>query len=134
MISKSQFVSGVFVFLLTSLSLALEPKAQPPIYRPVNTSDLLGGYIRNEEWIEVDGHVWFSDQGVFFNADQSSARVPIRVDVVNVNPENSRRLQSECGAPDQFRGGCWVVIRGQTGMLGGRQGILARDVQIIARP
>src|SRR4051794_38987237 len=134
MISKPRFVFGLSIFVLTSLSLALKSKAQPPMYRPVNSSDLLGGYIRNGEWIEVDGHAWYSDQGVFFNAAQPSARVPIRVDVANVDPENSRRLQSECRSPDQFRGGCWVVIRGQTGMLGGRQGILAKDVQIIPRP
>jgi len=133
MISKSQFVFGVLVFFLTSLSFALEPKAQPPIYRPVNSSDLLGGYIPNGEWIETAGHAWFSDKGVFFNVNQPSAHVPIRVYVANVDPENSRRLKSVCGSPNQFSGGCRVTIRGQTGMLGDRQGLLARDVQVIPR-
>ena len=34
MISKLPFCLGVFIFLLTSWSFALEPKAQPPIYEP----------------------------------------------------------------------------------------------------
>jgi hypothetical protein len=131
MISKSQFVFVLLVFLLTSRTFALEPKAQPPIYRPVNSADLLGGYIPNGESIEATGHAWFSDRGVFFNFNQLSARVPIRVDVANVDPEKMRRLKSTCGSPDQFSGGCWVTIRGQTGILGDRQGILARDIQVI---
>lgn len=134
MISKSQFVIVVLVFLLTSWSFALKPKAQSPIYRPVDSADLLGGYIPNGEWVETAGHAWFSDKGIFFNFNQPSARVPIRVDVANVDPENIRRLKSECGSPDQFSGGCRVRIRGQTGMLGDhRQGILARDVEVIPR-
>jgi hypothetical protein len=133
MISKSQFALAVLIFLLASWSFALGPKAQPPIYRPVNSSDLLGGYIPNGEWIEATGHAWFSDKGVFFNFNQPSARVPIRVDVANVDPENVRRLTSTCGSPDQFSGGCWVTIRGETAILGDRQGILARDIQVKPR-
>src|ERR1700674_1218301 len=129
MLSKSSFVFVVLIFLLTSWSFALESKAQSPIYRPVNSADLLGGYIPNGEWIEATGHAWFSDNDVFFNFNQPSARVPIRVDVAIVDPENIRRLKSECGSSDQFSGGCWITIRGQTGMLGDRQGVLARDVQ-----
>ena len=137
MMSKSQFV---LVFLLTSWGLALELKAQSPTYRPVNSGDLLGGYILNGERIEATGHVWFSDKGVFFNLNLPSARVPMLVDVANVDPENIRRLKSTCGSPDQFSGGCRVTIRGQVGRLDHRQdivmqdqGILARDIQIIPR-
>jgi hypothetical protein len=71
MMSKSQFV---LVFLLTSWGFALELKAQSPMYRSVNSADLLGGYIPNGEWIEATGHVWFSDKGVFFNFNLPSAR------------------------------------------------------------
>jgi hypothetical protein len=131
MIAKSQFVFAVLVFLLTSF--ASEPKAQPQIYRPVSSADLLGGYIPNGEWIEATGHAWFSDKGVFFNFNQPSARVPIRIDVANVDSENIRRLKSECGSPDQFSGGCRVTMRGQTGLLGDRQGVVARDVQVMPR-
>ena len=134
MTSKSQFVFVVLVFLLTSWSLALKLKAQSAIYRPIESADLLGGYIPNGESVETTGHAWFSDKGIFFNFNRPSARVPMGIDVANVDPENIRRLQPECGSPDQFRGGCWVRIRGQTGMLGDhRQGILARDVQVIPR-
>jgi hypothetical protein len=134
MISKSRFAFVALVFLLTSSNFALETKAQSPIYRPVESADLLGGYIANGEWIETTGHAWFSDKGVFFNFNQPSARVPIRVDVANVDPGNIGRLKSECGSKDQFSGGCWVTIRGQTGMLGDRQGIFARDVRVMPRP
>jgi hypothetical protein len=137
MMSKSQFV---LVFLLTSWGFALELKAQSPMYRSVNSADLLGGYIPNGEWIEATGHVWFSDKGVFFNFNLPSARVPMLVDVANVDPENIRRLKSTCGSPDQFSGGCRATIRGQVGRLDHRQdilmqdqGILARDIQIIPR-
>jgi hypothetical protein len=133
MISKPQFVLGGLVFFLTSYCFALQPKAQPPIYRPVNVGDLLGGYVPNGEWIEATGHAWSSDKGVVFNVNQSSAQVPIPVDVANVDPENSRRLKAECSSPDQFRGGCWVTICGQIGMLGNRQGIFARDVQVVPK-
>ena len=77
MMSKSQFVFVVLVFLLTSWGFALELKAQSPMYRPVNSADLLGGYILNGEWIEATSHVWFSDKGVFFNFNLPSARVPM---------------------------------------------------------
>jgi hypothetical protein len=140
MTSKSQFVLVVLVFLLTSWGFALELKAQSPTYRPVNSADLLGGYILDGEWIEATGHVWFSDKGVFFNLDLASARVPMLVDVANVDPENIRRLKSTCGSPDQFSGGCRVAIRGQVGRLDNRQdilmqhqGILARDIQVLPR-
>jgi len=133
MISKSQFVFMVLVFLLTSWN-ASGSKAQPAIYSPVNGSDLLGGYISNGTWIEVTGHAWFSEQGIFFNVNRPSARVPIRIDVANVDPENIRRMKSECGSPDQFRGGCRVAVRGQTGTVGDRQGILATEVQIVPGP
>ncbi len=127
MTSKSQFVS---LLVLASWSLTLQPMAQAPSYRPVSSGDLLGGYVPNGEWIEVTGHAWVSDKGVFFNFNQPSARFPMRVDIANVDAEHSRRLNSECGSLDQFRGGCWVTIRGQTGLLGDRQGILARDVEV----
>jgi hypothetical protein len=138
--SKSQFVFVVLIFLLTSWIFALELKAQSPVYRPVNSADLLGGYILNGEWIEATGHVWFTDKGVFFNVNQVSARVSMLVDVANVDPENIRRLKSNCGSPDQFRGGCRVTIRGQVGRLDNRpdvlaqdRGILASDIQVIPR-
>jgi hypothetical protein len=133
MISKSQFVFAALVFLLASCSFAAGPKAQSATYRAVGSSDLLGGYIPNGEWIEVTGHAWFSDQGMFLNVNQPSARVPIRIDVANVGLENMRRMKSECGSPDQFRGGCLVAIRGQTGTVGDRQGILATGVQILPK-
>ena len=140
MTSKSQFVLVVLVFLLTSWGFALELKAQSPTYRPVNSADLLGGYILDGEWIETTGHVWFSDKGVFFNLNLASARVSMLVDVANVDPENIRRLKSTCGSPDQFSGGCRVTIRGQVGRLDHRQdiftqhqGILARDIQVLPR-
>ncbi len=76
----------------------------------------------------------------FFNLDLASARVPMLVDVANVDPENIRRLKSTCGSPDQFSGGCRVTIRGQVGRLDHRQdiftqhqGILARDIQVLPR-
>jgi hypothetical protein len=127
MTSKSQFV---FLLVLASWSLTSQPRAQAPIDRPVSSGDLLGGYVPNGEWIEVTGHAWISDKGMFFNFNQPSARFPMRVDIANVDPEHSRRLNSECHSLDQFRGGCWVTIRGQTGLLGDRQGIFARDVEI----
>ena len=134
MTSKSQFVLVVLVFLLTSKGFALELKAQSPTYRPVNSADLLGGYIPNGEWIETTGHVWFSDKGVFFNLNPTSARVSMLVDVANVDPGNIRRLKSTCGSPDQFSGGCQVTIRGQVGRLDTQhQGIRARDIQVIPR-
>jgi hypothetical protein len=133
MTSKSQFVLVVLIFLLTSWGFALELKAQPPTYRPVNSADLLGGYIPDGEWIEATGHVWFSDKGVFFNFNLPSARVPMLVDVANVDPENIRRLKSACGSPDQFSGGCLATIRGQVGRLDHRQDILAQDQGIRAR-
>ena len=141
MMSKWQFGFVVLVFLLTSCGFAFELKAQSPIYRPVSSADLLGGYILNGEWIETTGHVWFSDKGVFFNFNLPSARVPMLVDVANVDLENIRRLKSTCGSPDQFSGGCRVTIRGQVGRLDNRQdilaqdqGIFARDIQVISRP
>jgi hypothetical protein len=130
--SKSQCVLLVLVFLLTTWGFGLELKAQSPTYRPINSADLLGGYILDGEWIETTGHVWVSDKGVFFNLNLPSARAPMPVDVANVDPENIRRLKSTCGAPDQFSGGCQVTMRGQVGRLDTRhQGILARDIQII---
>jgi hypothetical protein len=133
MITKPELVCAILVTLVTGHGVASEARAQSPTYRPINTGDLLGGYIANGEWIETSGHGWFADQGVFFNANQISARVPMRVDVVNVDPETVRRLAAECGSVDQFKGGCRVTIRGQTGMLGDRQGIFARDIQIAPR-
>jgi hypothetical protein len=127
MTSKSQFV---FLLVLASWSLTSQPRAQAPIDRPVSSGDLLGGYVPNGEWIEVTGHAWVSDKGMFFNFNQPSARFPMRVDIANVDPEHSRRLNSECRSLDQFHGGCRVTIRGQTGLLGDRQGIFARDVEI----
>jgi hypothetical protein len=122
------------------LGFGLELRAQSPTYRPVNSADLLGGYILDGEWIETTGHVWFSDKGVFFNLNLASARVSMLVDVANVDPENIRRLKSTCGSPDQFSGGCRVTIRGQVGRLDHRQdiptqhqGILARDIQVLPR-
>jgi hypothetical protein len=132
--SRSQCVLLVLVFLLTTWGFGLELKAQSPTYRPVNSADLLGGYILDGEWIETTGHIWVSDKGVFFNLNLPSARAPMPVDVANVDPENIRRLKSTCGAPDQFSGGCQVTMRGQVGRLDTRhQGILARDIQIIPR-
>jgi len=106
MTSKSQFV---FLLVLASWSLTSQPRAQAPIDRPVSSGDLLGGYVPNGEWIEVTGHAWVSDKGMFFNFNQPSARFPMRVDIANVDPEHSRRLNSECRSLDQFRGGCWFA-------------------------
>jgi hypothetical protein len=117
----------------SSLGSAFELKPQAPTYRPVNSADLLGGYIPNGEWIEATGHVWFSDKGVFFNFNLVSARVPMLVDVANVDPENIHRLKSTCGSPNQFSGGCWATIRGQVGRLNKRQNIVAQDRGILAR-
>jgi hypothetical protein len=108
-------------------------RAQSAIYRPVNGTDLVGGYIPNKESVEVAGHVWFSDHGVFFNVNKLSARVPIRVDVSNVDPKGIRRLKSTCESADQFSGGCWATIRGEVAVLDGRKGILAKDVQVTPR-
>jgi hypothetical protein len=45
------FVVGLFGFVVGL-------KAESPIYRPVNSADLLGGYILNGEWIEVTGRIF----------------------------------------------------------------------------
>ena len=102
------FVVGLFGFVVGL-------KAESPIYRPVNSADLLGGYILNGEWI------------------LASARVPMLVDVANVDPENIRLLKSTCASPNQFSGGCWATIRGQVGRLNKRQDIVAQDRGILAR-
>ena len=130
MISKFQFAFVVLVFVLTSSSFASGPKAQPATYSPVNGSDLLGGYIPNGTWIEVTGHAWFSEQGIFFNVAQPSARVPIRIDVANVDPENIRRMKAECGSPDQFRGGCRVAHIASEEMSVGRKDRGGKDVRL----
>jgi hypothetical protein len=119
------FVVGLFGFVVGL-------KAESPIYGPVNSADLLGGYILNGEWIEVTGHVWFSEKGVFFNFNLASARVPMLVDVANVDPENIRLLKSTCASPNQFSGGCWATLRGQVGNLDHQRDIVAQDRGILA--
>ena len=130
----------MLVFALTSFGFVADLKAESPVYRPVNSADLLGGYIPNGEWIEVTGHVCFSDKGVFFNFNLASARVPMLVDVKNVDSENTHWLTSTCASANQFSGGCWATVCGQVGKLDRRadivaqdRGILARDIQVTPR-
>src|SRR5262245_26935973 len=92
----------MLVFALTSFGFVIDLKAESPVYTPVNSADLLGGCIPNGEWIEVRGHVWFSDKGVFFNFNLASARVPMLIDVQNVDPENIHRVTSTCASANQF--------------------------------
>jgi hypothetical protein len=121
---------ATMLLALTGTAFAMEQDASAPVYRPVNSADLLGGYIRDGEWIETSGHVWFTDAGIFFNFNRVSARFPMRIDARHADPLEVQRLRSECSSPDQFEGGCWMVIRGQTGKVGGRQGIFAREMRI----
>ncbi len=114
----------------TTLTMAFGgPLWAQQAYRQVSSSDLVGGYIGNGEWVETRGHLWFSDAGVFFAVNVPSARAPIPVDVANLSPEAIARLKASCSAPNQFSGGCQSTIRGQTAIIGARQGVIAREIQ-----
>jgi hypothetical protein len=121
---------ATMLLALAGATFAMGPDAAAPVYRPVNSAELLGGYIPDGEWIETSGHVWFTDAGIFFNFNRVSARYPMRVDIGHADPIEVHRLRSECSSPGQFEGGCWMVIRGQTGKVGDRRGIFAREMRI----
>ena len=132
MTSVTKAVFAVLI-LITCRSFVPMTGAQSPSYEKVESGKVLAGKIPNGVWIETTAYTWFTDRGAIFNFNQPSAGVPMSIDVAGFAPENVRQLRSQCGAGDGLSGGCWAKIRGQTVKLGGRQGILAREIQVITK-
>ena len=126
---KSRSALAGVLFALAGHSLALEP----PYYRPVYCGDVLAGYVRDGDSVEIEAHAWINDAGMSFNADYISARVPMRIDVANFSDDTIRRLKADCGAKDQFLGGCRVILRGQPVHRGDRQVFVGIEVEIKSR-
>ncbi len=126
---KTGSVLAAVVFLLVGHGLALEP----PYYRPVSSGELLDGRVRDGDSIEVAGHAWLTEKGMFFNASEMSARGSMEVDVANVSSATVGRLKADCSAPGRFGGGCRVTLRGQPARRAGRQVFVGAEVEIMPR-
>ena len=96
------------------------------------SGDIIMGHMSPGQLIETSGHIWFRQTGVFLNVNQPSAHVPLLIDVSAV-PAEKRTNWAACAAPEQgLGGGCEAVIRGMTGLIDGRRGIFAHEIEIQA--
>ena len=97
-------------------------------YRRIAADDR-AGRAPDGERVEVVGQAWFNDAGGSAHIGRPTARGPMNVDISQVDPAESQRFKSAC------RGalGCQARMRGQTGMLGDRQGLIATEIEVFWR-
>jgi hypothetical protein len=131
MIARCRVLSAPAMVLALVAGSASQAPAQ--VYKRTGSNEIIQGYVPDGEWVETTGHAWQSPHGVFLNFNLPSAMVPLRIDIANVAPDSVARLKAECSAPRQFDGGCDAVVRGQVTTIGGRKGIVAREIQIRPR-
>ena len=104
--------------------------AQQNVYEPINSVDVLGGYVAKGKPIETKGHFWLNADRAFFNVDRVSQRGPMSVDLSKLTSQAVQKLNAECSADNQFNGGCEVIFRGELAPTGHRQILIAQEIQI----
>jgi len=119
--------------LLSQIELS-SGQEQQRVYKPISTYQIQIGYGPNDELVEVKGYVTFSERFISLTNDPRSAAAPILIDAASLPVENRQRLQEKCHSSDQFSGGCWVTIQGQTTKRNNRQWIIATEVELLSEP
>jgi len=123
---------------IMALAAAISPcpsSAQPAgaAYRKVYCGDIIQGYVPLGQSIETSGHIWYLPTGVFLLPNLISAQNPLVIDVSAMPAENRTRLLT-CRASALYVGGCDTLIWGDTGLVDGRRGIFAHEIDIQAGP
>ena len=112
------------------------PKAD--LYREVDASSLVGGYVKPGERVETKGFLGVYRGKVFLKVNLASAQWPLRVDVSRLSQDAVRQITMSCAAENVPLTivGCTARIRGEVTAPAGdrRPGIVADAIEVIGTP